>query len=179
MTSTPGDQRSPEDLAREVERLSAGNARLRDEAAQWKDRATSARVDGDRRERRAAEAAADCARHGEEIQYLRHMASWYWNGQENEAQARRAMVMGLIKTVQAIDPTGEPFPAAELRKSLQKAIDAHLKVLHRPSGYPVPADCIRAGGCDHDGISNELKTDVARVLGITPEHCQNDREPGR
>lgn len=174
MTQAP----DPDALALEVKRLAAENAELRDKVSRWRDSATSARLDGDRRERRAAEAALDCGEHGEEIQYLRHMTSWYWSGHEQEASARRAMATGLIKTVQAINPAGPPFPAADLLKSLQAAIDAQSKILHRPSGYPVPADCIRAGGCDHDGISDALKTDIARVLGITPAHCQASRAKG-
>ena len=103
------------------------------------------------------------------------MTSWYWSDHEQEASARRAMVTGLIKTV-TIDPAGPPFPAADLLKALQAAIDAQSKILHRPSGYPVPADCVRAGDATTTGSATPLRL-ISRGSSASPRRTAGQATP--
>jgi hypothetical protein len=125
-------------------------------------------VDADRRERRAAQNALSCTEHGKEIQYLRHVASWYWQCMNDSDEARHAIVGALGKTV--LDLSVNPdytVTAAELSGKLQKAIDKQNKPLRR-HGYPTLADCLRsaAGGCEHEGISDAVKKEIAEALGL-------------
>jgi hypothetical protein len=121
-------------------------------------------VDRDRQVEIARKEAHDCEFHGREIQYLRHMASWQWQHAQDEYNARSGFVGALILVRR--DLGSEPVPADVLARWLTKAIDAGNKHIGKGK-YPNLADCLRAGVCDHDGLSDGLKADIAEALGIT------------
>ena len=152
--TAPGDR---------IAQLEAEVARLRDRVTTLSSSCGHLMVDADRREERARKEAHDCAAHGREIHYLRHMASWQWAAHEESESAYRGLVSALILVSQRL--TGEPVPAGVLAGWLGKAIDAGNKHLGRRK-FPSLADCLRAGGCDHDGLSDGLKADIAEALGI-------------
>ena len=79
-------------------------------------------------------------------------------------EARQAIVGGLLVTAQRLRPD-VTFTGAELAGMLQAAVDRQKGPLKR-KGYPTLADCIRAGGCDHDGLSDAVKADIAEALGL-------------
>jgi hypothetical protein len=148
----------------EIERLRARVTELEGKVSQLRSSNGALMVDADRRERRAAEAALDCTGHGRELQYLRHCTSWYWSKMNDAEDARQAIVGGLLVTAQRLRPD-VTFTGAELAVMLQKAVDRQKGPLKR-KGYPALADCSRAGGCDHDGLSDAVKADIARALGL-------------
>jgi hypothetical protein len=150
---------------KEIARLRARVAELEGKVSQLRSSNGALMVDGDRRERRAAEAALDCTEHGRELQYLRHCTSWYWSQMNDAEDARQAIVGGLLVTAQRLRPD-VTFTGTELAGMLQKAVDRQNGPLNR-KGYPSLADCIRAGGCDHDGLSDDVRADIARVLGLS------------
>ncbi|MDA8320411.1 MAG: hypothetical protein M0030_11470 [Actinomycetota bacterium] len=141
--------------------------RLRARCSMLEQRAGHLMVDADRRERAALDRAADCTEHGREIRHLRHLASWYWAIDEHSDAARRAIVAALGNWRIALGDRATPVPAAELRAALDGIIAAQQKVMRRPAGYPTLADCLRAGGCDHDSLSGPVKAEIAEVLGLT------------
>jgi hypothetical protein len=150
-----------------AEHLATENARLLSRVRQLEANLGHLIVDADRREERARKNAEDCAEHGKEIQYLRHMASWNWASMNQQEAARRAVVMANLKSATGL--RGDPeamVRAADVAAWLEKNADAQEKVLRRPEGYPTMADCLRGGGCDHDGLSGELKAEIAEALGL-------------
>jgi hypothetical protein len=159
---------------KEIARLQARVTELEGKVSQLRSSNGALMVDGDRRERRAAEAALDCAEHGRELQYLRHCASWYWSQMNDAEDARQAIVGSLQMNAQRLRPE-VTFTGAELAGMLLKAVDKQKGPLNR-KGYPTLADCLRAGGCDHDGLSDAVKADIAAVLGLAVPDA--DRCPG-
>lgn len=143
--------------------LQAENERLANRVRVLEARTGQLMVDGDRREQRAREEAHDCAAHGREIQYLRHMASWQWDHAQESASAYRGLVSALILVRQRI--TDAPVAPGVLSGWLDKAIAAGNRHIGK-GGYPSLANCQRAGGCDHDGLSDGLRADIAEALGI-------------
>jgi hypothetical protein len=127
-------------------------------------RSAALMVDGDRRERRAAEAALSCDEHGREIRYLRHMASLCWDDAQRAEEARQGIVRALIVAAQNLEGRTEPVPAEVVARVLLKAVDGQDKALKRPrSPY---AACLHGdGGCGHDGLSDSLKAALAAAPG--------------
>lgn len=162
-----------------ITELEAENASLREKLHREEQRCAQLLADGDRREQRALNQLPDCDAHRSEIQYLRHLASWYHDREQQADTARKAMATSLVVTSQRLEGRTDPVPAPDLVKWLRDAARANLNILHgRRKRYPNLADCARAGGCDHDGISDDLKTDIARVLGLGPEHCKETPADG-
>lgn len=123
-------------------------------------------VDANRREERATEIAESCPEHGKEIQRLRHLSSWYWAASGHSDDCRKAVVGAIINASMAMRDRAEPVAPADLVKFLDKITDAQKRVTRRPIGYPTLADCLRAGGCDHDGLCGGLTAEVAAELGV-------------
>lgn len=159
-------------LIDETERLTVENARLHDRVRTLEARCGALMVDADRREEKARQRAEDCGEHGQEIQHLRHVASWYWAAMGQQEAARRAIVGALGNTVLGLRHHTEPIDPAELAAWLDKAIAAQSKVTRRPAAYPTLADCLRAGGCDHDGLCDGLKAEIAGALGLTESESE-------
>jgi hypothetical protein len=158
-------------LRAQVERLTAENAKLQAKIHAERSHNGALMVDADRREQRALALLPDCEAHRQELQYLRHCVSWYWNSMNDSEDARHAIVGALGNTVLALergaaDPDGK-VGAAELLTWLKAAIAKQNKPLSR-HGYPSLADCLRsaAGECDHEGIAPEVKAEIAEALGI-------------
>jgi hypothetical protein len=152
----------------EQARLAKENLRLQERVRVLEQRCGHLMVDADRREERARAIAESCLEHGSEIKYLRHLASWYWAAMNQQESARRAIIGAAGSTLLALrDHTG-PVPAEVLSTWLDKLIHAQDRVLRRPAGYPTLADCLRGGGCDHDGLTPELAAEIASALGIQP-----------
>jgi hypothetical protein len=155
-------------LQAQVERLTAERDELQRKVYAEKRHNGALMVDADRREQRALALLPDCDAHRRELQYLRHMVSWYWNIMNDSEDARHAIVGALGKTVLdlSVNP-GYTVSAAELSGKLQKAIAAQDKPLKR-HGYPTLADCLRsaAGTCEHEGISDDVKKEIAEALGL-------------
>jgi hypothetical protein len=114
-------------------------------------------VDANRREEAAAKRAEDCAQHGSEIQYLRHLASWCWNDGQDADEARQAVIVAMQQLAKQLDGITEPVPVDKLRDWLKRAMAAHTRKVNKPPSYPTLADCQRAGGCDHEDIDHRLK----------------------
>jgi hypothetical protein len=153
-----------------IAQLEVRNAELARKVNQLRDSNAALMVDGDRREQRALALLPDCDAHRSELQYLRHMVSWYWDRMNSAEEARQAIVGALGKTV--LDLSVNPdytVSAGELSSWLEKAIDKQKKPLAR-HGYPTLADCLRsaAGTCEHDGISDAVKNEIAGALDLTP-----------
>lgn len=146
--------------------LEAENARLRDRASVLERRCGHLMADADRREERARKAAEDCAEHGKEIQHLRHLASWCWAAEQHADSQRRAVVAAIGNASLALRGRTEPVPASEVTAFLDRITAAQKKVRKGHPGYPTLADCLRGGGCDHDGLSGALVAEIAQVLGI-------------
>jgi hypothetical protein len=140
--------------------------RLRARCRMLEQRAGNLLVDADRRERAALDRAASCIEHGREIQHLRHLASWYWAIDEHSDAARRAIVAALGNFRIALDGRDTPVPAAELRAALDKVLAAQQRVMRRPANFPTLADCLRGGGCSHDGLSSQVRAEIAEALGL-------------
>lgn len=151
-------------LQARIDQLTAQKADLEAKLSQARSSAAARLVDADRREQRALALLPDCDAHRREIQYLRHCASWYWQSMTTAEEARRAIVGGLLVTAQRLRPE-VTFTGAELSAMLGRAVDRQDKPLRR-KGYPTLADCLRAGGCDHDGLSDAVKADIAKELGL-------------
>lgn len=149
---------------KEIERLQWQVATLVDKVSQLRSSNAALMVDGDRREQRALALLPDCDAHRRELQYLRHCVSWYWDNAQTAEEARQAIVAGLLVTARRLRPD-VTFTGAELAGMLEKAVDRQKGPLKR-KGYPTLADCIRAGGCDHDGLSDAVKADIAEALGL-------------
>lgn len=151
----------------EIERLRGQVAELEGKVSQLRSGNGALMVDADRRERRAAEAALSCTEHGRELQYLRHCVSWYWDSMNVSDQARMAIVSANLLTAKGLREGhwGEQVDAAEVAEWLEKNADAQKRPL-KGRAYPTLADCIRAGGCDHDGLSDDVKRDIAEALGL-------------
>jgi hypothetical protein len=164
------ERRHPADVidreAGSVTRLEDENARLREELATEKRTSAAWFVDADRRERRALDLLPDCDAHKREIQYLRHMASWCWDSAQRAEGARGAIVAELILAARGLQHQAEPVPVHVVAEALTKAVGGQKKALARRS-YPTFADCLRAGGCDHDGLSADLKAEIAEAPGST------------
>lgn len=169
-------------LRAQVERLTAEKADLADKLSREKDSAAHARVDGDRREQRALALLPDCEAHRRELQYLRHQVGEYWHVMNDSDEARRAIVGALGKTVLDLRSTPGTFTtgtvkAADLVTWLEKAIDKQDKPLRRHV-FPTQADCLRsaAGECEHESICDDVKADIAEVLGLVlaaaPARCK-------
>jgi hypothetical protein len=154
-------------LRAQVDQLTAANAELRAKVSLYSSNHAAAMVDADRREQRALSLLPDCDAHRRELQYLRHCVSWYWESMNVSDQARMAIVGQLGNLVLSIRKGSMPgtVKAADLVTWLEKAIDAQKRPLRR-QGYPTLADCIRAGGCEHDGLSDAVKADIAEALGL-------------
>ena len=161
-------------MADEIQRLQAENEKLRDRVSLLERRCGHLMVDADRREERATKIAEDCAEHGKEIQYLRHMANWQWAAANQQQSARWAIVTALGNTEMGLAHRSEPVPVDVLATWLRKAIDAQSKVLRRADGYPTLADCLRGGGCEHEGLSDGLKAEIAGALGLTEPAPRHD-----
>lgn len=153
-------------LTAQVERLTADNKKLRENLYQEERRCAALLVDADRREQRATKIAESCAEHGKEIQYLRHIASWYWAGLNQQEEARADMITSLMLTIQGLGNRTEPVPVDTLTTWLNKAVKAHDKVFRRPKGYRALADCLADGTCDHDGLTDGLAAEIAEALGL-------------
>jgi hypothetical protein len=165
--STDQDTRA---LQARVDQLTAQVAELQAKVRQYQQSNGALIVDADRREQRAALAAEDCGEHGKQLQYLRHVASWYWAAMVQQESARWAVVTANMNTAKRLREELAARPtvdAAQVAGWLDKNADAQSKVLRRPSGYPTLADCVRGGGCDHDGLSDGVKAEVAEALGLT------------
>lgn len=165
------EQEEMRHLREQVAQLKAANTELSRKVSQLRSSNGALMVDADRRERRALDLSADCTAHGDEIQYLRHCASWYWNSMNDSEEARHAIVGALGKTVLNLRRTPGTFTSGTVKASdlvawLEGAIDKQNKPLKR-HGYPTLADCLRAGGCDHDGLSDPVKAEIAEALGLT------------
>lgn len=156
-------------LRGQIERLAARNTELEGKLRQEERRCAALMVDADRRERRALDLLPDCEAHRSELQYLRHMTSWYWDQAQKEDEARHAIVGALQVTALRLRDAGPDASvnAADVAGWLDKAVDRQKRPLNR-KGYPTLADCLRGGGCDHDGLSDQVKADIARVLGLAP-----------
>jgi hypothetical protein len=155
-------------LMAQVKRLTAENAELQAKVYAEKRHNGALMVDGDRRERRALDLLPDCEAHKRELHYLRHMASWNWHCMNDAEEARHAIVGALGNTVLSLkDRPDYTVSAGELCTWLEKAIAKQDKPLGRKS-YPTLADCLRSDshGCEHEGLSAELVTDIARSLGL-------------
>jgi hypothetical protein len=152
-----------------IAQLEARNAELERKLYQAEKRSAALMVDGDRREQRALALLPDCDAHRSELQYLRHMVSWYWDGMNSAEEARQAIVTSLLLTVRGLDNAGGTVRSADVAAWLEKAIDKQKKPLAR-HGYPTLADCLRsaAGTCEHDGISAAVKNEIAGALDLTP-----------
>jgi uncharacterized protein (DUF3084 family) len=154
--------------AERIEQLTAQVAELQAKVHQYQRSNGALMVDADRREQRAAQRAEDCGEHGREIQYLRHLTSWYWASMVQQESARQAIVMMNLNTAKRMrDLSADAtVKAADVADWLGKNVDAQRKVLRRPAGYPTLADCARAGGCEHDGLSDGVQAEVAAALHI-------------
>jgi hypothetical protein len=156
------------ELRAQVAQLTADKAELERKLYQEKRHCAALMVDGDRKEQRALALLPDCDAHRRELQYLRHCVSWYWQSMNDSDEARMAIVGALGKTVLdlSVNP-GYTVSAAELSGWLSKAIDKQKRPLNR-HGYPTLADCLRsaAGGCEHEGISEDVKKEIAEALGL-------------
>lgn len=141
---------------------------LIEELARAEDRATAARADAGRRERRAADAAMDCGQHGREIHYLRHVADWSWHGEQRAEDARNGIVRALIVAADRAGQRTEPVPAAVVARELRKAIDGQDKALRRPRS-PF-AGCAHDTACGHGELSGSLKGEISRVLRLEAGH---------
>jgi hypothetical protein len=140
---------------------------LRAELAAERDRSAALLVDADRREQRALDLLPDCGAHKREIQYLRHMASWCWESAQRAEEARQAVVSELELAADRVSERAEPVPAHVVAEALRRAAGRQEKALAR-HGHPTFADCQRRGGCDHDGLSDEVKAGIAEALGLVP-----------
>lgn len=150
----------------EIARLRRQVADLEDTVSRSRSNEAAVRVDADRREQRALALLPDCEAHRRELQYLRHCASWYWDNAQVSEQARQAIVSALLVTALRLRPE-VTFTGAELSAMLEAAVDKQKRPL-KGRQYPTLADCIRAGGCDHDGLSDAVKADIAEALGLVP-----------
>jgi len=121
--------------------------KLRRRVAELERRCAALMVDADRREARALEIATNCEKHGEEIRYLRHMTSWFWECMQRESDARSGVVRGLILAQRRIPGEGM-VSAADVHKWLTKAIDASRKTLDRPK--KLSAVCQGEPECSHN-----------------------------
>ena len=148
----------------EIALLQRQVAALEDKVSQLRSSNAALMVDGDRREQRALALLPDCDAHRRELQYLRHCVSWYWSEMTSAEEARQAIVGGLLVTAQRLRPD-VTFTGTELAGMLQAAVDKQKGPLKR-KGYPTLADCIRGGGCDHDGLSDAVLADIAEALGL-------------
>ena len=101
-------------------------------------------VDADRREKRAAEAAIDCAEHGKEISYLRDMAARCWADEQRAEDARSGIVRALIVAARNLGGRTEPIPAAVVQRELLKAADGQQKAMRRPRKTPAADDLLTA-----------------------------------
>jgi hypothetical protein len=162
------DQAVRRRLQARVEQLTAQNEELQDKVRQYQTSNGALMVDADRREQRASERALSCTEHGKELQYLRHLASWYWASMVQQESARQAIVMMNLNTAKGMRELGADatVEAARVAGWLTKNVDAQNKVLRRPAGYPTLADCLRAGGCDHDGLGDGVKAEIAEALHL-------------
>ncbi len=165
-------------LMAQVERLTAEKAELQAKVYEEKSHNGALMVDADRREQRALALLPDCEAHRRELQYLRHCTGEYWHAMNDADEARRAIVGALGKTVLDLSANpGYTVTAAELSGWLQKAIDKQDKPFRRHV-FPTQADCLRsaAGECEHSGICDDVKADIAAVLGLTlaeqPAKCK-------
>jgi hypothetical protein len=149
-----------------IDQLTAQVAELRAKVRQYQSSNGALMVDADRREQRAALHAEDCAEHGRGLRYLRHLTGWYWAAMVQQESARQAVVMMNLNTAKRMRELGADatVKAADVAGWLEKNVDAQQRVLRRPSGFPTLADCARAGGCEHDGLSDDVKTEVAEAL---------------
>jgi len=145
--------------------LEEENARLRDRVRLLESRCGHLMVDADRREERARQLAGDCGEHGKEIQYLRHVASWYWDAMTRAESARMAMITPLLLARRDLDDNALPIPVKDVIRWLDEAVKGDQKAIGK-RGYPTLADCIRGGGCEHDGLSEGIRAEIARALGI-------------
>jgi hypothetical protein len=154
-------------LREQAERLAARNTELERELHQEQRRYAALSVDADRREQRALRLLPDFQAHRGEIQYLRHMTSWYWNQAQSADEARHAITGPLQATaIRLCAGTDATVKATDVAGWLDRAIDQEKKPLSR-KGYRALADCLREGGCDHDGLSEQVKADIILVLGLT------------
>jgi hypothetical protein len=156
-------------LRAQVERLTAERDELQRKVYAEKRHNGALMVDGDRRVQRALAKLPDCEAHRTELQYLRHCVSWYWDSMNSAEQARRAIVASLLLTVRGLDNTDGTVKSADVAAWLNKAVKAQDKPLARHY-YPTLADCLRsaAGTCEHEGISDAVKNEIAGALGLTP-----------
>ena len=152
----------------EIARLRKQVADLQDKVSQLRSSNGALIADGDRREQRALALLPDCEAHRRELQYLRHCVSWYWHSMNDSDEARRAIVGQLGNVVLGIRRGGaETLKAADVADWLDKAIDKQKRPLNRHD-YPTLADCLRAGGCSHDGLCDDVVADIAEALGLVP-----------
>jgi hypothetical protein len=156
-------------LQARIDQLTKTNEELESKLSQARSSNGHLMVDADRREQRARLIAQSCAEHGKEIVYLRHMTSWYWDSMNNSDEARGAVVTGLSLTARDLRARGADamVKAAGVADWLDKAIKRQDRPLRR-QGYPTLADCLRsaAGDCAHESLSDEVKADIAKELGL-------------
>jgi hypothetical protein len=55
----------------------------------------------------------------------------------------------------------------EIRATLRAGLGAQAKVMRKPARYPTFADCLRSGGCHHDGLTDGLRA-AARMQDAAP-----------
>jgi hypothetical protein len=166
-------------LQAEVERLTAEKADLAEKLSREKDRATALYVDGDRREQRALALLPDCQAHRRELQYLRHQVGEYWHAMNDSDEARTAIVSANQLTARNLSGGGPDamVKAADVAAWLMRNVDKQDKALRRHV-FPTQADCLRsaAGECEHAGICDDAKADIAEVLGLVlaaePARCK-------
>lgn len=154
------------DAAAEIERLTRENEDLRQKLKLAKGNAAQARVDADRREKRALALLPDCEAHRNEIKYLRGLISWYYADMNRHEDARSSMVRALIIAGKKLEDRTEPVPVPNLLKAINDWTGPQAAIIRRP----IP---------DFDDLSDDVKRDIARVLGITAEHCKEVNAGGR
>ena len=146
----------------EIARLRRQVATLEDKVSQLRSSNAALTVDGDRREQRALALLPDCDAHRRELQYLRHRVSWYWSEMTSAEEAG---------TSSGRSPRDRAAAAPD-RDLHRHRRGRELKGHRQAQGplkrerHPTLADCIRAGGCDHDGLSDAVLADIAEALGL-------------
>lgn len=116
-------------------------------------------VDKDRSVQAALETAGDCTKHGEEIQYLRHMASATHEQAQRLDAVRWSVVTQLITTKDRVDPDGT-ISGKTLIAWLEELITVLDKAQRKPLKHPTLADCSRMGGCNHDDLDPGLRAEL-------------------
>jgi hypothetical protein len=117
------------------------------EINRMRDQATAAGVDRDRGIQEAAARALDCDTHGGDLRYLEHQSYWFWVESLSLDEQRVVWLSAVQEIAELCRDRDDPLARAVA--AIAAGAGRGQDRVRRKFTPPTPADCQRAGRCEH------------------------------